>query len=84
MKESRTARGGAAGILLLFAVAIGVAGLGFDYTTNTARGFWIGAEPGARAIIGVGVVCVLLLAAHALRWLLRRRERGGRDARDHL
>jgi hypothetical protein len=80
-----TPRGGAAAMLTLFALAAGGAGLGFDLALNPDRGFWIGAEPGARAAIGAAAAMFVIVSGHVGRLLLARRERRreGRDAGRH-
>ncbi|MGE0596615.1 MAG: hypothetical protein AB7P07_09615 [Hyphomonadaceae bacterium] len=65
-------RSGAAGMLLLFSVAFGGVGLAFDVTGEFER-FWLGAEPGARALIGAVAAGLVVAAAHLLRLLLARR-----------
>ncbi len=65
-------RGGAAGMLILFSLAIGVVGMGFDFGANRTRAFWVGAEPGARALIGVVAIALMIIAAHLLRLTLAR------------
>lgn len=66
------ARGGAAGMLTLFAVVVFAIGLGFDLTLSNARAFWIGAEQGARALIAVGAVVAVVAAGRLLRVVLGR------------
>lgn len=66
------ARAGAGTVLLVFALALAGLGLGLDLLFNRERGFWAGAEPGARALIGVGAGVAVVLAGHAMRWLLAR------------
>lgn len=80
MSAPKPSRGGAAGMLFLFAAVIGGAGLTFDLLLNHQRGFWIGAEPGARALIGVGAAVIVVAAAHLLRLALARPidEKGGK------
>ena len=81
-------RGGAAGLWLLFCAVGGGAGLAFDLILNPGRGFWLGAEPGARAMIGVAVALFTIAAGHIVRAVLSRRigadtAKGGRRAGDH-
>lgn len=76
-KSISPSRGGIAGMLLLFCVAGGGAGLAFDSLSNTTPGFWILEMPGARAAIGVGVALILVAAAHLLRLLLGRKVEQG-------
>lgn len=66
-------RGGIAGLALLFCAAAGGAGLAFDFLLNggVAPRMLVSA-PGGRALIGLGVALVLVLAAHVLRRLLGR------------
>ena len=72
MTTSTPSRSGAAGMLFLFAIALGGAGLAFDLALNHERGFWIGAEPGARAVIGAAAGIFVVAAAHIVRLLLGR------------
>jgi hypothetical protein len=60
-------------MLILFSLALGAAGVAFDFGANTARAFWVGAEPGARALIGLAAIIVAIVAAHVLRLILARR-----------
>jgi hypothetical protein len=73
------------GWILFGAFALmGVVGLALDLMTRARGAFWIGAEPGARAVIGVGAAAFMLLCAHAARFILAKREpKGARDAGDH-
>jgi len=72
-KPISPSRGGIAGMLLLFCVAGGGAGMAFDFTTDNGQAFWILQAPGMRALLGVGVAVVLVAAAHLLRLLLGRK-----------
>jgi|CXWL01.1.fsa_nt_gi hypothetical protein len=73
-------RGGAAAMLFLFCLALGGAGLAFDLALNTERGFWIGAQAGAQAVIGAGAAAFVVIAAYLARAVLARRQPpGGRD-----
>jgi len=72
-KPISPSRGGIAGLLLLFCVAGGGAGLAFDFASNSDRGFWLLEAPGMRAAIGAGVAVIMVLAAHLLRLSLGRR-----------
>lgn len=82
---SPSPRGGAAAMFFLFCIAGGAAGLGFDFALNPAHAFWIGAQPGARALLGAIVALFVIVAARFSRLLLARatQARGGRDAGDH-
>lgn len=83
-KLPSASRGGVAGVALLFCVSAGVAGLAFDFFGEARSTFWLLADPGGRALLGVGAVTAIVLVAHAARWLLARRaEKGGRHAGDH-
>jgi hypothetical protein len=72
---------GVAGVVFLFCVAAGVAGLGVDVLIDHPVLGGVATQPGARAFLGVGVAAALVLAAHALRFALGRsasgEERGG-------
>lgn len=76
---------GIAGVLLIFCVAAGVAGLGFDLMLGGGGRFSIAAEPGARAVLGIGVAALLVICAHVMRLVLGRKPdaEGMGDVRDH-
>jgi hypothetical protein len=76
-KPISPSRGGIAGMLLLFCVAGGGAGLAFDFLSDSGQDFWILQAPGMRALIGVAVGALLLVAAHILRLLLGRKVNEG-------
>jgi hypothetical protein len=76
-KSISPSRGGIAGMLLLFCVAGGGAGLAFDFLSDNGPGFWILEMPGARALVGGVAAAVLVLAAHVLRLLLGRKVNEG-------
>ncbi|HVV32629.1 MAG TPA: hypothetical protein VHC73_05310 [Vitreimonas sp.] len=76
-KPISPSRGGIAGMLLLFCVAGGGAGLAFDFLSDSGQDFWILQAPGMRALIGVAVAALLLVAAHILRLLLGRKVNEG-------
>lgn len=70
-------------VLLLCIVAL-ITGIGLEMLgpSNGPR-FGVITQPGGRVALGFGVVAVLVLAAHAMRTLLKVRERGEGDAVDH-
>jgi hypothetical protein len=72
-KPISPSRGGIAGMLLLFCVAGGGAGLAFDFLSDSGQDFWVLQAPGVRALFGVAVALALVVAAHALRLLLGRK-----------
>ena len=72
MTNPNLPRGGAAGMLILFSLALGAAGVAFDFGANRTRAFWVGAEPGARALIGFAAIIMVIVAAHVLRLILAR------------
>jgi hypothetical protein len=75
---------GIAGMMMLFCVAGGAAGLAFDLFADMGPRFSAATLPGARAALGVAVALALTLGAHALRLVLGRKdETGGPRARDH-
>lgn len=76
---------GVAGLLMLFCVSAGVAGLGFDLFAEMGARFGVVAQSGGRAVLGLGVAATLVLAAHAMRWLLAKpaQDQGETRARDH-
>jgi hypothetical protein len=78
-------RRGIAGLLFLFCCAAVAAGLGFDIGLGARSAYWIGAEPGAAAALGVAGAAFALVAAHAGQMLFRRPTaqadaKGGGDA----
>lgn len=73
---------GIAGLLLLFCGAALVAGLGADLLLSGSR-FSVIAEPGGRAVLGVGVAAGAVLVAHAMRLIFGRSDEERRDAGDH-
>jgi hypothetical protein len=76
-KPISPSRGGIAGMLLLFCVAGGGAGLAFDFLSDSGQDFWILQAPGMRALIGAAVALLLLVAGRLLRLLLGRKVEGG-------
>jgi hypothetical protein len=76
---------GIAGVLLIFCIAGGIAGLGFDLLLGGSGRFSVAAEPGARAVLGIGVAVLLVLVAHVMRLVLGRKPdaEGMGDVRDH-
>jgi len=75
-------------MLFLFSVVVFAAGLGFDLMRRDVSAFWIGAEPGARAVLGALAGIIVLAAAHVLRLVLGRPiadapNKGARRAGDH-
>ena len=80
-----SARGGVAGLALLFCAAALGAALAFDFMRDGRQGFWVLADPGGRALLGAGAVTAIVLIAHGARWLLaaRRKDEGERNAGDH-
>ena len=79
---------GIAGIAFALCAALTVLGLAIEVLRGPAPAFWIGAEPGARAVIGAGAAVVVIAAAALLRMMLGVRakaepEKGARRAGDH-
>ena len=74
---------GAAGMLLLFCGVATIVGVGFEFLNDAASSAGVIAQPGARAVLGVGVVAVLALLALAMRMLLSTKRGAGDDAGDH-
>lgn len=79
----KPSRGLAGALFVLFALACG-AGLTLDIAFNgAANAFWVGAEPGARALLGVGAAAFVVASAQIARLILAPRAGKDRDARDH-
>lgn len=74
---------GIAGLALLFCIVALSIGIGFDFARVDAPRFGLAGQPGGRALLGVAVAVSVVLIAHAMRWLLGRRRKEGRDAVDH-
>lgn len=76
---------GAASVMLVFALAVAGVGTGLDLMFTDVRAFWIGADPGMRGVLGVGVGVTVLAAARVVRWALARRAdaKEARGASDH-
>ncbi len=83
IKPAPPPKRGIAAMMLLFCVVALVAGLSFEFLNDTPPRFSVVAQPGGRAVLGVGVVVILVLLAHGMRLLLTTRERGSGDAADH-
>lgn len=83
IKPAPPPKRGIAGMLLLFSAVALIAGVGFEFLIDAPPRFSIAAQPGGRAVLGVGVVAVLVLLAHLMRAVLTVRESGGGDASDH-
>lgn len=71
-KSRKSGGGGGAGPLLLFCAAAAVAGTAFDFASESAAGFWIGAQPGGGAALGAGAAAFAVLAGYAARAFLAR------------
>ena len=82
MSEPKPPRGGAAPMLIMLSVVVFAIGLAFDLGLNQSRAFWIGAEPGARAVIALAAVLLVVVASRLLRMALGRSEQGGGRGRD--
>lgn len=78
---------GIAGLVILFCVVALIVGVGFDFATDTGPRPNVIAQPGGRAVLGLGVATVMVLLAHLMRVALgltsRGDEEGARDAVDH-
>ena len=77
---------GIAWIAFLICGAIAGLGLAIEFMRGPAPAFWIGAESGARAILGAGAAIVVIAAAALLRLTLGSRTetgKGTRHAGDH-
>jgi len=79
-------RGGIAGLWLLFCAVAAAGGAALDFALTDAPAFWIGAQPGGAAALGVVAAVVVVIFARIGRWTLSRiaRERmeGERNAVD--
>ncbi|HYD89163.1 MAG TPA: hypothetical protein VEA80_16920 [Vitreimonas sp.] len=74
MSKAPPPRGGVAGLALLFCLtALGV-GLAFDFSARAPGGFWIGAQPGASAIIGAGAAIACALVARLAHLVFGKRD----------
>jgi hypothetical protein len=69
----RRPRSGLTGVLFVFCLAALLAGLGFDVAGEARTSFWIGAQPGAAAMIGVAAVVFAVVAARLAQILFTRR-----------
>lgn len=77
---------GIAWLAFLICGALAGLGLAIEFMRGPAPAFWIGAEAGARAVIGAGAALVVIAAAALLRLTLGSRaeiEKGARRAGDH-
>lgn len=84
IKPEPPAKHGIAAMLLLFCAAALIAGVALDVLTpQSGPRFGVITQPGGRAVLGVGVVAALVLAAQAMRMLLSVHEDGGGDAGDN-
>ena len=66
-------RSGLTGLLFVFCLAGLLAGLGFDLAAGARATFWIGAQPGAAAMIGVAAVVFAVVAARLAQMLFARK-----------
>jgi hypothetical protein len=83
-RKPATSRGGIGIFLFVIFALMGGAGLALDLMSRPPGAFWIAAEPGARALIGIAAAAFMLACAHGARFLLATREhKGERDAGDH-
>jgi len=83
MKKSPPApRSGVTGLLFVFCLTALIVGLGFDLGAGARLKFWIGDQPGAAAAIGAAVVLFVVVATHAARFALGRRQKLGEGSRD--
>lgn len=78
IKPAPAPKRGISGLLLLFCIVALVAGVGFEFLVDMPPRFSVVAQPGGRAVLGIGVVAALVLLAHAMRVVLAR-GRGGDD-----
>lgn len=79
MSKTPPPRGGSAGLVTLFCFTAAAAGIAFDFATRGPGGFWIGARPGAMAVIGVAAALLAVLAARLAQFLFAPRGKEGRD-----
>lgn len=77
MSENLNPRGGIAGLAILLCFTAAAAGLAFDFATRGPGGFWIGAQPGAAAVIGLGAAVLVVIAARVAQFLFG--TKGGGD-----
>jgi hypothetical protein len=63
---------GVSGLALLFCGVAAVVGLAFDLMLDPGGRFRVVAQPGGRAVLGLGVAAGAVLIGHAMRLLLAR------------
>lgn len=80
MSKAPPPKGGVAGLALLLCFTLAAAGVAFDFATRGPGGFWIGAQPGGAAVIGVGAALIIVIAARLAQVLFGKR---GGDASGH-
>mgnify|MGYP000505612635 CR=1 FL=1 len=83
MSKAPPPRGGIAGLVILFCFTLAALGLAFDFTTRGPGGFWVGAQPGAGAAIGLGAAVVCVIAARLAQMLFGRGGEEGDDVSGH-
>jgi len=74
MSKAAPPRGGVAGLALLFCFTAAALGLAFEFGLGAPGGFWIGAQPGAAAIIGAGAAIACALAARLAHLVFGKRD----------
>lgn len=80
MSKAPPPKGGVAGVVLLFCFTAAAVGLGFDLMVRSPGGFWVGAQPGAAAVIGAGAAALCVIAGRLAQILFGKR---GGDAGGH-
>ena len=81
-KSPAAARSGITGLLFVFCLTALIVGLGFDLGAGARLKFWIGDQPGAAAAIGAAVVLFVVVATHAARFALGRRQKADEGSSD--
>lgn len=79
MSKTPPPRGGIAGLAILFCFTAAAAGVALDFATRAPGGFWVAAQPGAMAAIGLGSALFVVVAARLAQFLFVNRSKEGGD-----
>ncbi len=77
-------RSGVTGLLWVFCLTALIVGLGFDLVGGLRVRFWLADQPGAAAAVGAAAVLFVVLATHAARFALGRRQKADEERVDDL